>query len=38
LKVQWAQHAVWTLREGKIVQALWFRTREEALDAVGLRK
>jgi ketosteroid isomerase-like protein len=38
LKVEWPQYATWTIRDGKVVQALWFRTREEALEAVGLRE
>ena len=29
---------VWTLREGKVVRVVWFLTREEALEAVGLRE
>jgi ketosteroid isomerase-like protein len=29
------QPAVWTIREGKIVRVVWFRTRDEALDAAG---
>jgi ketosteroid isomerase-like protein len=32
------QPAVWTIREGKIVRVVWFRTREEALEAAGLRE
>jgi ketosteroid isomerase-like protein len=27
---------VWTIREGKIVRVVWFRTRGEALEAAGL--
>jgi hypothetical protein len=27
---------VWTIRDAKIVRAVWFPTREEALEAVGL--
>jgi hypothetical protein len=27
---------VWTLRNGKVIRAVWFRTRAEALEAVGL--
>ena len=38
LKFEWPQYAVWTIRDAKIVQVLWFRTREEALEAVGLRE
>jgi ketosteroid isomerase-like protein len=30
------QAGVWTIREGKIVRAVWFRTRAEALEAAGL--
>ena len=29
--------AVWTLRDGKIDRVVWFGTREEALEAAGLR-
>ena len=29
-------YAVWTIREGKIVQVVWFPTRAEALEAAGL--
>ena len=29
---------VWTLREGKVVRVVWFPSREEALEAVGLRE
>ena len=29
---------VWTLREGRIVKLVWFPTRAEALEAVGLRE
>jgi hypothetical protein len=28
----------WTLREGKVVQVVWCLTREEALEAAGLRE
>ena len=27
---------IWTIRDGKIVRVVWFRTREEALEAAGL--
>jgi ketosteroid isomerase-like protein len=27
---------VWTIRGGKIVQVVWFPTREEAVEAAGL--
>jgi ketosteroid isomerase-like protein len=30
------QVAVWTLRDGKIVRVVWFPTRAEALESVGL--
>src|SRR5688572_10730772 len=29
---------VWTIRDGKIVRVVWFPSREEALEAVGLRE
>jgi ketosteroid isomerase-like protein len=29
-------YAVWTIREGKIVQVVWFPTRADALEAAGL--
>jgi ketosteroid isomerase-like protein len=28
--------AVWTVREGKVQRVVWFPTREDALEAVGL--
>lgn len=30
--------AVWTVSEGKVVRVVWFPTREEALEAAGLRE
>ena len=38
LKVEWPQYAVWTVRDAKVVRARWFRTRDEALEAVALRE
>ena len=39
LDVEWAGNAgVWTLREGKVVRVVWFPSRDEALEAVGLRE
>lgn len=32
------QAGVWTIREGKIVEVVWFPSRDEALEAVRLRK
>ena len=29
---------VWTIREGKVTRVVWFPTRAEALEAVGLRE
>ena len=29
---------VWTLREGKVARVVWLPTREEALEAAGLRE
>jgi ketosteroid isomerase-like protein len=37
-EVEFTQYAVWTIRQGQIVQAVWFPTREEALEAAGLRE
>ena len=34
--VEYSQHGVWTIREGKVLRVAWLRTREEALEAVGL--
>ena len=31
-----AMAGLWTIREGKVVRAAWFRTRAEALEAAGL--
>src|SRR5262245_60309264 len=31
-------YAVWTIRVGKIVRVVWFPSRDEALEAVGLRE
>ena len=29
---------LWTIREGKVVRVVWFQSREEALEAAGLRE
>ena len=34
-EVEKAQYAVWRPRDGKVVEALWFRTLEEAQAAAG---
>jgi ketosteroid isomerase-like protein len=34
--VELTQYGVWTIRNGKIIQAAWFSVREEALEAAGL--
>jgi ketosteroid isomerase-like protein len=34
--VELTQYGVWTIRDGKIVQAAWFSARDEALAAAGL--
>jgi hypothetical protein len=31
-------YAVWTIREGKVVRVVWFPSREDALEAAGLRE
>jgi ketosteroid isomerase-like protein len=34
--VEWPGNAgVWTIRDGKVVQVVWFSTRDEALEAAG---
>jgi ketosteroid isomerase-like protein len=38
VQVEMRGAAAWTIREGKIVRVVWFPTREEALEAVGLRE
>jgi ketosteroid isomerase-like protein len=39
LDVEWAGNAgVWTIRDGKVVRVVWFPSRNEALEAVGLRE
>ena len=35
IAVQIRQHAVWTIRSGKVARVVWFNSREEALEAVG---
>lgn len=37
--VEVEQHlaAAWTVRDGKVVRVVWFSSRQEALEAVGLR-
>jgi ketosteroid isomerase-like protein len=34
--VEISAYGVWTIREGKIVRAVWYRTRKDALEAAGL--
>jgi ketosteroid isomerase-like protein len=34
--VELTQYGVWTIRDGKIIQAAWFSAREEAFEAAGL--
>jgi hypothetical protein len=37
VETEWRNMAgVWTLRAGKIVRVTWLRSREQALEAVGL--
>jgi len=36
--VEWTQYALWTIRDGKVVRVLWFRTREEAFEAAEQRR
>ncbi len=37
-EVKLALALVWTIRDGKVVRVVWFPSREEALQAVGLRE
>ena len=37
-EVQIAHALVWTVRDGKVVRVMWFSSRQEALEAVGLRR
>jgi ketosteroid isomerase-like protein len=37
LEFEWHPVGVWTIREGKIVRSEWFQSREEALEAAGVR-
>jgi ketosteroid isomerase-like protein len=32
------QYAVWTIRAGRVIRVVWFLTREEALEAAGVRE
>lgn len=34
--VEMDAYGVWSVRDGQIIRSVWFRTREEALEAVGL--
>ena len=36
LNVEMEQWAVWSIRGGKIVRVVWFRTQDEAAEAAGL--
>jgi ketosteroid isomerase-like protein len=38
IEVQLTTAGVWTIRSGKVLHTVWFPTREEALEAVGLTK
>jgi ketosteroid isomerase-like protein len=38
VEVEMHAASVWTIREGRIVHVVWFETRAEALEAVGLRE
>jgi ketosteroid isomerase-like protein len=37
-EVKWTHFGVWTIRDEKVTRVEWFGTREEALEAVGLRE
>ncbi len=38
VEVEQTHHGVWTIHSGKIVNVTWVGTRDEALEAVGLRE
>ena len=38
IEVELKQYAVWTVQGGKVTRVVWFQTRREALEAVGLRE
>ena len=38
VEVEGTHFGVWSLRAGKVIKVRWFGTRDEALEAVGLRK
>ena len=38
LQVDAPRAAVWTIRNGRIVRVVWFESREEALEAAGVRE
>ena len=38
IELEYRPAGIWTLRQGKIVQVVWFATRDEALQAAGLRE
>lgn len=39
VEVEWAEQVgVWTIRNGRVVSVVWLPTRQDALDAVGLRE
>jgi len=38
VEIEQKQGSAWTIRDGKVVRVVWFSTREEALEAVGLRE
>ena len=39
VEVEWEGNAgVWTIRNGKVVRVVWFSSREDALESVGLSR
>ena len=36
VEVERTDYPVWTIRDGKVVKVVWFRRREDALEAAGL--
>jgi ketosteroid isomerase-like protein len=38
VEVEMTVAGVWTVRDGQVIRSVWFPTREEALEAVGLQE
>jgi hypothetical protein len=38
IEVELSTAGVWTIRDSRIIRTVWFRKREEALEAAGLNE